>query len=131
MSEIRYNMHGLNVGIERHDEQFFLNMKIIGKLTHADYEVINPMLDAAMEGIKHPEIKALVDLTEMEGWELRAAWDDMKLGLKHGNEFRKIALYGNKKWQEFAIKIGGWFINGDAKYFDDKTAALGWLIEEA
>ena len=48
MSEIKYNMHGLNVGIERHDDQFFLNMKISGKLTHADYEVINPMLDSAI-----------------------------------------------------------------------------------
>ena len=128
--EIHYDKHGLSVGLERHGNEFFLNLKMTGKLTHEDYQVLTPMLDSALEGIKHPQIKALVDLTDMEGWELRAAWDDFKLGIRHGNEFTKIAIYGNKKWQEYSAKIGSWFISGEARYFEDKTAALGWLLEE-
>ena len=63
----------------------------------------------------------------MQGWELRAAWDDFKLGLKHGSEFEKIAIYGNKNWQEIVEKMGGWFISGETKKFDNETDALAWL----
>ncbi len=74
-----------------------------------------------------PNVKVLIDGTEMEGWELRAAWDDLKLGLKHGKEFEKIAIYGNKHWQEITAKIGVWFMSGEVKYFDDYESALNWL----
>ena len=119
--------HGLSVGIERTGSEFFLTLKPVGKLTHDDYAVITPMIDSALEGVKNPKINALIDGTQMRGWELRAAWDDFKLGVKHGREFEKIAIYGNKNWQEIGAKIGSWFISGEVKYFDDEHAALSWL----
>ncbi len=119
--------HGLSIGIERVGSEFFLSLKAVGKLTHEDYETITPMIDSALEGVKEPSIKALIDGTEMEGWELRAAWDDFKFGLKHGTEFEKVAIYGNKGWQEITAKIGAWFISGDVKYFEDADEALAWL----
>ena len=119
--------HGLSIGIERINSNFFLSLKAIGKLTHEDYETIIPMIDSALEGVKDPKVNALIDGTEMQGWELRAAWDDFKLGLKHGNKFEKIAIYGNKNWQEITAKIGSWFISGDVQYFEDCEKALEWL----
>lgn len=82
-----------------------------------------------MNAVNDPQLKALVDITEWEGWELRAAWDDFMLGLKHGNEFVKIAIYGNKNWQDIAAKVGSWFVSGEIKYFDSKEAAMIWLNE--
>lgn len=119
--------HGISIGIERVDDAFFLSLKGVGKLTHEDYETITPMIDSALHGVKEPKVKVLVDGTELEGWELRAAWDDFKLGLKHGNEFHKIAIFGNKNWQEIAAKIGSWFISGEVKYFDNAADAMRWL----
>ena len=119
--------HGLSIGIERVNSKFFLSLKAVGTLTHADYEIITPMIDSALAQVKHLKVNVLVDGTELDGWELRAAWDDFKLGLKHGNEFRKIAIYGNKNWQEISAKIGGWFISGEVKYFDDLENALTWI----
>ena len=58
--------------------------------------MITPMIDLAVASVREPKIKALIDGTDMEAWELRAAWDDFRLGLRHGNEFSKIAIYGNK-----------------------------------
>jgi hypothetical protein len=121
--------HGLSIGIERVENEFFLSLKAIGKLTHEDYEKINPMIDSALKGIKDPNVKVFIDGSELEGWELRAAWDDFKLGLKHGSDFDKIAIFGNKKWQEYTSKIGSWFISGEVKYFEDADEALTWLQE--
>ena len=119
--------HGLSIGIERIGSNFFLTLKAAGKLTHEDYQTITPMVDSALSGVKQPRVKALIDGTELEGWELRAAWDDFKLGLKHGNEFEKIAIYGNKDWQETTAKIGAWFISGEVKYFENAEDARAWL----
>lgn len=121
--------HGLSIGIERTGHNFFLSIKAQGKLTHRDYETMTPMIDSALAEVKDPKIKALFDGTELEGWEARAAWDDFKLGLKHGSEFEKIAIYGNKKWLELTAKIGGWFISGDIRYFENEEDAVSWLNE--
>ena len=119
--------HGLSIGLERVDNDFFLSLKAIGTLTHEDYLTITPMIDAALSTVKDPKVKALIDATELEGWELRAAWDDFKLGLKHGSEFDKVAIYGNKNWQEIIAKIGSWFISGEVKFFENSDSALTWL----
>ena len=119
--------HGLSIGIEKIGNQFFLSLKAVGKLTHEDYEIITPMIDSALGAVKQPEVKALIDGTELEGWEARAAWDDFKLGLKHGNEFEKIAIYGNRKWQEITARVGAWFISGEVRYFENLDDALDWL----
>lgn len=127
--------HGLSIGIERFGNsdngnggnEFFLTLKACGKLTHEDYNVINPMVDAALEGVKDPKIKAFIDGSELEGWEARAAWDDFKFGLKHGKQFEKIAIFGNKKWQEYTAKVGSWFVSGEVKYFESAEDALSWL----
>jgi hypothetical protein len=124
MSSIK---HGLSIGIERVGEDFFLSLKAVGKLTHEDYEIITPLIDSALASVKEPKVDVLIDGTELEGWELRAAWDDLKLGLKHNNEFNKIAIYGNKNWQEIAAKVGTWFMSGEVKYFENLTNATTWL----
>jgi hypothetical protein len=121
--------HGLSIGISRVDNEFYLTMKAIGTLTHEDYEKITPMIDGALEGVKDAKVRVYIDGTELDGWEARALWDDFKIALKHGNEFEKIAIHGNKKWQEFAVKLGGWFISGKAKYFEDAKDAYDWLRE--
>ena len=91
--------HRLTVGMKEIGNKFFLSFKAVGTLTHQDYELITPIIDAALEGVKDPKVKVLVDASEFEGWELQAAWDDFKLGLKYGNEFEKLL---------FTVKLTGW-----------------------
>ena len=122
--------HGINIGINRVKDQFFVKMKIVGRLTHDDYDVITPLLENALRGIEHPNISLLIDATEFEGWSLQAVWDDLKLGLKHNNDFEKIALVGNKSWQEYGVKISNWFSVGSMEYFENVDDALAWLSEE-
>jgi hypothetical protein len=119
--------HSLTLGITRVDENVFLELKAVGKLTHKDYETITPMLESAIAGVDHPKINVLIDAQDFKGWELRAAWDDFKLGLKHGKEFQKMAIVGHEKWQEYAAKIGSWFVAGQAKHFESVDEAITWL----
>ena len=124
---MRIQKHGLLVGIERVGSDFFLSFKVQGKLTHEDYKAITPMIDSALAAVQTPKVKALIDVSELEGWEMRAAWDDFKLGLKHGSDFERVAVCGNRNWQEIAAKIGGWFMSAEIESFNNQEDAISWL----
>jgi len=126
---MKLERHGLSIGIERTSDKLFLSLRAQGKLTHEDYQKITPIIDSALTEVKESKVKVLFDGTELVGWEARAAWDDFKIGLKHGNEFEKIAIYGNKKWQELFAKIGSWFVTGKIEYFENENDAISWLNE--
>ena len=86
--------HKLSLCVERIDGDTLLTLKIAGILTQDDYKLITPMINFALEGVKNPKVRVLVDGTQVEGYELMAAWDCFKLGLKHGKEFEKEATAG-------------------------------------
>lgn len=124
---MKIKRHGLSVGIERVNDNLYLSITVAGKLTHNDYETITPLLNGALEGISTPEVNVFFDATELEGWELRAAWDDLKLGLRHGSKFKKIAIVGGKNWLKYASSIGTWFTHGEIESFEDVKSAYQWL----
>ena len=120
--------HGISIGTERIGSEVFISLKATGKLTHEDYGIITPMIESALSGAENSSAKLFIDGSEFEGWELRAAWDDLKLGLKHNKEFKKIAICGNKKWQKNIVKTASWFVAGKVKFFEDPQDAFNWLL---
>ena len=119
--------HGITMGMERLGDEIILSFKAVGKLTDEDYKTITPLIDRFLEGVKEAKVKMLFDAREFEGWELKAAWDDFKIGLKHGNEFSKIAIVGAPKWLEVMAKVSSWFMSGEIKTFENMQEALEWL----
>ena len=105
-----------------------MHLEVIGKLTHHDYEVLVPMLESAIDRADDARIDALVDLRQLQSVELRAMWDDLKMGLKHRKRFERIAVLGNQKWEQVATRIGNWFTSGELAYFDQQAAATTWLL---
>ncbi|PCH84214.1 MAG: STAS/SEC14 domain-containing protein [Piscirickettsiaceae bacterium] len=124
---MEYIRHGFSMDIEKTDNCFFISLKATGMLTHKDYEKITSLLDSELEGIEHPELNILFDGGEFQGWELRAALDDFKLGLEHFKEFKKIAIYGNKLWLEILTKVGACILPPDVKYFENLDDASAWV----
>lgn len=122
--------NGISIGIKRVNELFFVKMKLVGKLTHEDYQNITPMIENALHSVEDPNISLLVDATLFEGWSLEAAFDDLKIGLKHNADFKKIAFVGNKSWQEYSIKLTNRFMSGQMEYFEDINEAIDWLSAE-
>ena len=122
--------HGISIGINRVDDTFFIKLKINGTLTHQDYKMMIPMVENSIKDVSQPKVKLLVDAIDFDGWEVEALWDDLKFGLGHIELFNKIAFVGNKKWEEYAIKISNWFMIGDIEYFENMDDALNWINSE-
>ena len=108
-------------------EHFYGYLKVIGKLTHSDYKTFVPMFEQSLQCIKEPKVKMLIDITQWEGFELEAAWDDLKFGLSHGSEFTKIAVVGESGFTQYAVKIVNWFTHYEMRFFEDTGKAKEWL----
>ena len=122
--------HGISIGINRVDDEFLMTFKAVGKLTHEDYKVITPMIENALKGVNKPKIKMLFDITEFDGWEVRAIWDDFKIGLDIGFNFDKIAIFGShNKLIDYSVKVSSWFLKGSIKEFTSEQEAIDWLNE--
>jgi len=105
-----------------------LAVKVTGKLTHKDYtQVCIPKLNAALKA--HNKVRLYVEMHDFAGWDWEAAWDDFKTGFGHRHDIEKLALVGEKAWQEWAVKIFGLMMSGEVQYFpqDQKEAAKAWV----
>lgn len=106
-----------------------LALKATGKLTDADYkEVLIPKIE---ENIKQfGKAKVVLYLPEgFDGWEAHAMWDDATFGLRHRNDFEKLAVVGGAGWIEWATKIASHFMTGQVRTFSEASLreALDWV----
>jgi len=110
---------------ESQGRRFFV--KASGKLTDADYQELLPQLETAIAGFG--PLRMYVDMEEFEGWELQAAWDDFAFGVQHWNDFERVAIVGDKRWEELSAKAFDLITKGDIRFFDvaDRGAARAWI----
>ncbi|MGR3174077.1 MAG: SpoIIAA family protein [Candidatus Scalindua sp.] len=112
-------------------EEKILAVKATEKLTFEDYEeVFIPKLNQLIQ--EYGKIRVLMYFAEnFAGWETEAAWDDAKYGIKHRNDFEKIAVVGGSKWVEWVTRISAYFIDGKVKTYEasDFQAAISWVKE--
>ena len=121
--------HGISIAIKRNKKRVFIEIAMIGKLKHEDYQLFVPMIDKALKGAKGLEVDMLVDMRDFKGWEFLAAWDDFKFGVKHRNAFDKMAIIGNKKWEEASTAMMSHLMTGGSKFFKEREKALSWLLK--
>jgi len=106
-----------------------IGYRVSGIVGKEDYAELTPQLESLIEQEGH--INLLLDLAEFK-WEKVSAWGaDMKFGKKFRKKITKIAIVGDKKWQEWLAKVADPFYAEEAKYFssEDGEAAWEWLQE--
>jgi hypothetical protein len=106
-----------------------LVIEATAKLTTQDYEdIFIPKLDELLG--MFPKIRVVFYFDDaFEGWELGAMWDDAKYGLKHKNDFERIAVVGAPRWANGLMKLGAHFMPGELRIFEGTALeeALVWI----
>lgn len=122
--------HGLQLETSNVQGQPLLECKAIGHLTHADYEAFTPRLEALLEEHPREQNRMLFDTTELEGWDLRAALDDISFGLKHRTDVGKVAVLSSSRLMELSCRVANSLklYGSELRSFEDREAALNWLI---
>ncbi|MEZ5170629.1 MAG: STAS/SEC14 domain-containing protein [Acidimicrobiia bacterium] len=102
-----------------------LGFKVSGDVSKEDYAVLTPAVEAAVADTG--SVNLLCDLTDFH-WEKVSAWgSDLHFGHEYHDKIEKMAIVGNRKWQEYLTKIASPFYAKEAQYFDSDDDAWAWL----
>jgi len=104
-----------------------LEFRVSGKLTTEDYERFIPVVERLIQ--QHGKIDILFEMFDMTGWEAGAMWEDTKFAFRHFSDLGRLAVVGEKKWQEWMTVVCRPFTKAEIRYFDhsDARAARAWL----
>jgi SpoIIAA-like len=108
-----------------------IGFKMSGKLHDEDYKKFVPIVDAAIA--QHGKARMLAQFHDFQGWDLQALWDDIKFATTHCTKLERIALVGDRKWEEWMAKVCRPFTMAKIEYFDSSNLdkAWAWLREGA
>jgi hypothetical protein len=117
------------IQINERDGGNFLAVHVSGILAQADYERFVPEFKRLVR--QHGKLRVLFDMTGFHGWEAGAAWEDLKFGVAHFADIERLAMVGEKKWQQGMATFCKPFTKATVRYFDhpQATEARKWLVE--
>jgi len=122
---------GVNMTIQCNEENGgkVLVVHVSGKLVKADYEQFVPECERLIR--QYGQLSLLFDMSDFHGWELSAAWEDFKFGIEHFADIERLAMVGDKKWQQGMAIFCKPFTKAAVRYFDhaDAAEARKWLDE--
>jgi hypothetical protein len=117
----------MSVQIQELDEGKIVEAEITAKLTKDDFRRFGPEIERLID--KHGKIRVLVQMHDFRGWDAAALWEDIKLDVKHFNDIERIAILGEKKWQERLSMLCRPFTTARVRYFDhsELDQAREWI----
>jgi hypothetical protein len=106
-----------------------LVVHLTGKLVKADYGPFVHEFERLFQ--QHGKLRLLFDMTGFRGLDAGALWEDLKFDIKHFSDIDRLAMVGEKKWQESMVTFFKPFTKATVRYFDhaDADAASKWLSE--
>ena len=121
--------HGLQLEAVTVQGQPLLKCTAIGHLTHSDYEAFIPRMEALLEQHSGEENRLLFDTTELQGWDLRAALDDISFGLTHRKGIGKVAVLSSSRLLELSCRVANslHLYGRELRSFENREEALAWL----
>jgi hypothetical protein len=94
------------VGVEVADESAgLLTVMITGRLRMSDLLLAQA---SALEAIRrYGKVRLLVVATGFLGWERGSDWSDVSFPAKHDRHIEKIAVVGDKRWEDEVLAFMG------------------------
>ena len=106
-----------------------IEVAVTGRLSRGDYDTFVPVLEQQM---RHGKVKILFSMHDFTGWDMGALWEDLKFDIKHFGDIERLAMVGEKKWEEGMAWFCKPFTTAKIAYFDQGQidTARGWLRDE-
>lgn len=100
-----------------------------GTLTSEDYDRLIPELErvAAEQG----PLRIYIELHDFTGWTPPALWKDIRFDAQHQDDMERIAVVGERRWEDWATRLSKPFLKADVRFFPREEAeeARRWLSD--
>lgn len=117
----------MSIHINEINQGKVLEVQVSGKLTSEDYKQFTPEFERLIR--QHGKISVLFEMRDFHGWETGALWEDIKCDVKHFKDIEKLAMVGDKKWEQGMARFCRPFTTATIRYFDiaDRESARAWI----
>ncbi|MBA2690174.1 MAG: STAS/SEC14 domain-containing protein [Burkholderiales bacterium] len=108
-------------------EPNLITVTAFADFTLADYREFEVAALAALAEKRKPNL--LFDLTQMTGYTLDVAWEEVRFSRRHAQDFPKIAVVTTDQWMIWSAWLSQLFVEAELELFEDTGSALAWLTE--
>lgn len=95
-----------------------------GKYTKKDNQRVFPELEAALED--HGKLHFYMEIGDLSGAEFGALKEDLLFDIKHKDRYGRIAVVGERSWQEWATKLSDFFFDAPVRFYEKAEANDAW-----
>jgi SpoIIAA-like len=102
--------------------------KVGGPLLAEELSAFEPQLEFFIAEQKKRPVGILADLTEMQGAEWKARWEDMRFLQKHTSDIARMAVVGADRWEQVVaiVTAGAAVLQSETRYFESSEIGLAW-----
>jgi len=104
-----------------------LEVQLTGRLVKEDYDAFVPAVERFVK--QRGRIRVLVEMYDFHGWTAGALWEDTRFGVRHFSDIERLAMVGERKWQQGMAMFCRPFTTATVRYFDHSQAdeARAWI----
>ena len=102
--------------------------KVVGKISGGEVKAFVPQIEFLIKERKERPIGILADLSEMEGADWKARWNEMRFLQKYTGHIARMAVVGADRWEEVVAMLlaGTAVLQAETRYFAISEIAPAW-----
>jgi len=107
-----------------------LAVRVSGELTNEDFDLYRKLIRDRMKATG--EARLYYEMADLNWVKPGAALENGLFDIVHGREYGRVAMVGEKTWQEWAAKLISPVKKKGVRYFDLalREQAMAWVQEE-
>lgn len=115
------------LNLEKISGHNIVEVRVSDKLSREDYEQFVPEVECLIR--ENGKIRLLFEMKDFHGWDAGALWEDIKFDLKHFADIGRLAMIGEKKWEQWMAAFCKPFTSAEIRYFDQSQSsdARSWI----
>jgi hypothetical protein len=104
-----------------------IGFEVSGEIRPEDFRDV--VLTAINRAAEKGKIRLLIVIPEWEGMSGGAMWEDLKAGVNHFTDWKRIALVSDVDWMKNLASVFGWMTPGEVKNFplSQRDDAIRWV----
>jgi len=105
-----------------------IGFKVVGRVTADEVKAFEPQIEFVIAQRKDRPIGILADLSQMQGADWKARWDEMRFLQKYTDHIASMAVVGADKWEEVVAMVlaGTAVLQAETRYFTSSEINAAW-----
>jgi hypothetical protein len=102
--------------------------RVVGNTTGDEVKAFEPQIEFVIRERKERPIGILADVSQMEGADWKARWNEMRFLQKYTDHIARMAVVGADKWEEVVavVLVGTAVLQAETRYFTAPEIISAW-----